>query len=289
MKLHIYSLFFYLCIVSIFSYADQPQELRIVSLAPSNTAIIRDLGLGSALLGITKFCTKPDDATGAIVIGTMTHPNIELITTLKPTLVLGNVESNRVESLDKADAVGLPLVRLGPSQSLEEIIRDVETVAEMTHCQSTAKQIINRVTAHLSIIETILENQKRKSVFVEVWHKPLTTVSKLGFIHHVMQVAGADNIFAEAPVAYPKISLESVIAKKPEAVFILTHSLFSDDRVNKYREYPQLQNTIVHQTDASELSQPSLTAFIHAVEYFAAILHPGLDIPTMPPLGDNSE
>ncbi len=262
------------------------EAIRIVSLAPSNTAIVRDLGLGEFLLGITKYCVLPKNASKAVVTGTITHPNIEFITTLKPTLVLGNVESNRVETLDKIESVGLPLVRLGPSQSLEDIIRDVEKVAEITNRSASAKSLIKRVTNHLRNIQRLVKDQGRKRVFVEVWHQPLTTVSRLGFIHHVVDMAGGNNIFADALIAYPKTSMESVIAQKPDAIFILTHSLFDDDRVYKYREYPQLQDAIVHQTDASELSQPSLTAFVNAVEYFAAILHPTVEIPTMPPLQD---
>lgn len=256
-------------------------ELRIVSLTPSNTAIVRELGLSHRLLGITKFCTQPNHATQASIIGTINHPNIELVMALKPTLVLGNVESNRIETLDKIESVGLPLVRLGPSQSLQEIIRDVNKVAALTHRQESAACFINQVTEYLNEVQTLLKDKKQKRVFVEIWDKPLITVSKMGFIHHVIEISGGENIFADAAVAYPKVSMESIIVNQPEAIFILTHSLFRDDRKDKYHKFPQMINTSIHQTDASEISQPSLTAFVYAVEYFAALLHPTVQIPKM--------
>ncbi len=274
--------------ISVQSYAAENNH-RIVSLAPSNTAKARDLGLGNCLVGMTKFCSRPDNATDAVVIGTLSHPNLELIATLNPTLILGDVESNRPETLDRLEVLGLNVLRLGPSQNLETIIRDFKIIAEETNREKAAEQYISKLEQRLEFICNALKDIKPKRVYVEVWPKPLMTVSRQGFIHHVVEMAGGVNVFADAPTAYPQISLESVISRKPEAILILTHSLIDDSRVQRYREFEDFDDVIIKQTDASELSQPSLSSFLKSTEYFLKIIHPDVSLDFKePPLKEDT-
>jgi ABC-type Fe3+-hydroxamate transport system substrate-binding protein len=271
-RLFICVLFIY---ISLNSNSDE-LEHRIVSLAPSNTAQACDLELGKYMVGITQFCQKPKDAPNAIVIGNLSTPNLELITTLRPTLVLGNVESNRPESMDRLELLGLKVLRLGPSQNMEDIIRDFHSIAKSTQKEKFATKYITQLQTRLKKIQTKLQGTIKKRVFIEIWGKPLMTVSKHGFLHHALELAGGINIFADAPIAYPQISIESVIANKPDVIIILTHSLIDENRVKRYREFSNLQDCVIQQTDASELSQPNPSAFIKAVEFFVSKLHPDI-------------
>ncbi len=263
--------------ISLQSYAAENKH-RIVSLAPSNTAKARDLGLGDCLVGITKFCVRPENATDAVLIGTLSHPNLELISTLNPTLVLGDVESNRPETLDRLEALELNVLRLGPSQNLKDIIRDFMLIARTTGRAEFAKQCVSDLEKRLDFIRTAIKGIKPKRVFVEVWPKPLMTVSRKGFIHHVVEMAGGVNVFADAPTSYPQISIESVIAQNPEVILILTHSLIDDSRVERYREFADFDHAVIKQTDASELSQPSLSSFMKSTKYFLEIIHPDVSL-----------
>lgn len=249
---------------------------RIVSLAPSNTCMVRDLGLAECLVGITKFCPRLDNATDAVVIGTLSLPNLELITTLTPTLVLGDVESNRSATLHRLESLGLHVVRLGPSRNLQDIVRDFKRVAEITGREQYADVYLKSVKERLRNIEKKIGKKKRKRVFVEVWTKPLMTVSKDSFIHSIIETAGGINVFADAPAAYPRISIESVIAVEPDVIVILTHSLIDDTRIKRYQEFSVLDDTLIVQTDATEMTQPSLSTFLKSTEHFANILHSDL-------------
>ena len=235
--------------------------------------MIRDLGLGSRLVGITTFCQRPSDATEAVIIGSLTNPNLELIATLKPSLVLGNKEANRPEALDRLEALGLQVIRLGPSQNLDDIIKDFTQLSELTHRQQFAKDYIRSIKDRLEIIRKTVEGSKRKRVFIEIWPKPLMTVSRKGFIHNVVEMAGGTNLFADAPIAYPQVTFESVIAKKPDVILILTHSLIDESREERYRAFSDFKNTRIQQTDASDLSQPCLSSFLKAAEFFLHVLH----------------
>ncbi len=273
----LYTAAFFIVLFSLYAGAAEKTH-RIVSLAPSNTTKASDLGLSEYLVGITKFCIQPADATDAVVIGTLSNPNLELIATLNPTLVLGDVESNRPDILDRLETLGLNVLRLGPSQNLEDITQDFMKIAEVTYREEFAKSYVQLLNQRLNVIDTALKQVKRKRVFVEIWPKPLMTVSKRGFIHHVIERAGGINVFADAPAAYPQISIESVIAMRPEVILILTHSLIDDTRVKRYREFPDFDDAIIQQANAPEFSQPSLSSFLKSTEYFLSILHPTIKI-----------
>ena len=86
-----------------------PQRQRIVSLCPSLTELVFDLGLGDELVGVTKFCVHPSEGVAAIEkVGGTKDPKVERIVGLEPTVVLLNEEENRVEDADALRDAGVP-------------------------------------------------------------------------------------------------------------------------------------------------------------------------------------
>ena len=82
--------------------------MRVVSLCPSLTELVFDLGRGDDLVGVTKFCVHPADKLGAIPkVGGTKDPDVERIAELEPDLVLLNEEENRVEDADALAAKGV--------------------------------------------------------------------------------------------------------------------------------------------------------------------------------------
>ena len=82
--------------------------MRIVSLCPSLTELVFDLGRGEDLVGITRFCVHPADEVGAIEkVGGTKNPDVERIAALRPDVVLLNREENRIEDAEALAARGL--------------------------------------------------------------------------------------------------------------------------------------------------------------------------------------
>jgi iron complex transport system substrate-binding protein len=82
--------------------------MRIVSLCPSLTELVFDLGLGASLVGRTKFCIHPADGVGTVEkVGGTKNPKIDRIIELAPDLVLLNEEENRREDAEALQAAGL--------------------------------------------------------------------------------------------------------------------------------------------------------------------------------------
>ena len=104
---------------------DHPR--RLVSIAPSITETLYELGLGDRLVGDTDYCDYPPQAKALPHVGAMLNPNLEKIVALKPDLVLGTDEANRRETADQLERLGIPLYGVtahtveGTIQSLEDL------------------------------------------------------------------------------------------------------------------------------------------------------------------------
>lgn len=272
-------LYLFACVVWFLAASGLPpaapaNEERIVSLAPSNTAMASELQLDDWLVGITTHCVRPANATDAVVIGTITQPNLEQIVSLKPTLVLADRDNNPRDSVEQMEQLGIRVLKLGPADSLETIIRDYRSIAAATGRTDFAEAEVARFHKELAAITDPLQDVRRPRVFVEIWPDPLMTISDSTYIHDMVERAGGQNPFADTSSAYPRISMESVLAVRPDVILILTHSLIDDSRLDTYRQFPSLSETAIHQVDAASVSQPSLDNMLDAVHRFAELIHP---------------
>jgi len=249
-------------------------DRRIVSLVPSATKMLADLGCGSWLVGITKYCERPKDATEAQVIGSIQTPSLELIASLRPTLVLADVESNRRATVDRLGDLGIPVLVLDNSRTLNDLIVAFKRVADKIGVPHKADSYLREFYKKLKRITERIKDKKPKRVFVEVWNKPLITASSKSFIHNIVETAGGENVFADGEIAYPKISMESVIARKPEVILILSNMDAETDSVSDYKTYSPLRSCEIVQVDSSDLTIPCLSSFLSSVEIVADILHP---------------
>lgn len=195
---------------------------RIVSLCPSLTELVFDLGAGNELVGITEWCVHPAARVGAIEkVGGTKNPRIERIVALAPELVLMNEEENRVEDARALEAAGLrvhssfpkdtagtaEMVRsigaaLGRASEAEEIARDIERRAERVRRAAAGKREVT--WAYL------------------IWRKPWMSVNRDTFVDALLALAGGRNVFGARAERYPEVTLEELARLAPERVFLCT-------------------------------------------------------------------
>ena len=100
---------------------DQPPR-RVVSLIPSMTESLYDMGVGDRLVGITDFC-QPKNGTGALLtrVGGTRSPDIEAVRRLAPDLVIANREENSRDSVDGLGQVGMTIWLTFPKSTLDAL------------------------------------------------------------------------------------------------------------------------------------------------------------------------
>jgi iron complex transport system substrate-binding protein len=192
---------------------------RIISLAPNITETIYALHADSRLAGVTKYCNYPPEAQQKKIIGGMIDPDIEIITSLKPDLIIETTEGNSKASYQALVNAGFKVFMLNP-QDINGITRMIKSIGEITNTMPRANELSDSITNAKIIFENNLKNSKPASVLVLLSINPLITCNSTTYINQVVELSGFENIYKNEPLPYPNISIEDVNLKNPGYIII---------------------------------------------------------------------
>lgn len=193
---------------------------RIVSTAPSLTETLFALGLGGRVAGVTEFCRYPPEAAAKPKIGTFIDPNFERILALKPDLVL--VVRNPVQLAEKLRRLGLNAVEVG-QDTVSEILASIGQIGRLTGAEAQARALTARIEADLAAVRHRAAGLPRRRVLFLVGRSPGTLQGMVGagpgtFLDELIRLAGGDNVLASSPIAYPRVSVEQILAADPDVI-----------------------------------------------------------------------
>ncbi len=248
-----------------------PLPQRIVSLVPSQTELLYDLGLENEVAGITKFCIHPRQwFQNKTKVGGTKQVKMEVIHSLQPDLIIANKEENvkeQVEELSKQYPVWVSDVN-----NLEDAYAMIEQVGKITGRQSTASQISNKIKKAFSQLHTTgnkpaLTEGRLKTVYL-IWQNPFMTVGGDSFIHALLQEAGFHNLF-EKETRYPAITVEQLQQKAPDLLLLSSEPYpFKEKHIAEWKE--RLPGTTVLLVDGEMFSWYG-SRLLQAPAYFASL------------------
>jgi ABC-type Fe3+-hydroxamate transport system substrate-binding protein len=180
---------------------------RIISLVPSQTELLFDLGLDEEVIGITKFCVHPEHwfKTKTRVGGTK-QLHLQKIKELQPDLIIANKEENVREQIEEL-AKEFP-VWISDVTNLQDALNMIESIGQVTNKQSTANEITSQIKTTFTQLQT--PNPKLPTCYL-IWKDPYMTIGRDTFINEMMKYAGFQNVF-EDQQRYPQISIEQIHA-----------------------------------------------------------------------------
>jgi ABC-type Fe3+-hydroxamate transport system substrate-binding protein len=231
---------------------------RIVSLIPSTTELLCRLGLADALVGITVYCREPADLLrGKTRVGGEKDPDLERIRALAPDLVIANVEENVREHVDALRAWGIA-VHVTYPRSVEGAIAMIRELGQVTGTPARADALADELQALLDRTRALSARRPPARVFYAIWREPYMTIGSDTYIHDVLAVCGAANVFADAAERYPAVTLDEVAARRPDVV-LLPDEPFRFRRVHvadfaPYRDVPAVRDGRVHLVDGKPFS-----------------------------------
>jgi ABC-type Fe3+-hydroxamate transport system substrate-binding protein len=231
---------------------------RIVSLIPSTTETLCALGLAEALVGITVYCREPAEALrGKTRIGGEKNPDLERIRDLAPELVVANVEENVREHIDTLRRWGIPVWVTYP-RTVAEAIRMIRELGMLTDVQTAATAMADEAEARLAEVGAAVAGRAPVPVFYAIWREPWMTINQDTYIHDVLRVCGAANVYGDHPQRYPTVSLDEVAAREP-AVILLPDEPFRFRRVHVqdfagYAALPAVRAGRIHLVDGKPFS-----------------------------------
>ncbi|WP_293783073.1 helical backbone metal receptor [uncultured Pedobacter sp.] len=191
---------------------------RIVSVVPSQTELLFDLGLDTEIIGLTKFCIHPiEKFAERTKVGGTKKLNIDLIKDLNPDLIIGNKEENTQNDIEEL-AEYFP-VWMSDILTLDDAMKTIAQIGELVNRQPEASYLNHLISAGFNDLKTLaLQNQIDKKVAYLIWRKPYMAAGKNTFIDDVLTTNGMANIIAQE--RYPEITLEELKISNCELILL---------------------------------------------------------------------
>jgi ABC-type Fe3+-hydroxamate transport system substrate-binding protein len=202
-----------------FDFPEPPR--RIISLVPSLTETLFDLGAGDAVVAITDFCIFPPDLSLPRIGGTK-NPRVEEIRALAPDLVHMNLEENLRRHAEAIE--GFAPVFVTEPKSVEDVIALIEQLGAIHHRRERAMELAEELRSQLRAMP------KRAFTFAcPIWKNPWMWCGGDTYVSRLVEAAGGSNVLRDRE-RYPQLALEDVLAMKPDVVFLPDEPyLFTDE------------------------------------------------------------
>ena len=192
---------------------------RVVSLAPSLSEIVVELGAADLLVGVLDGGERPAALATLPSVGHYGQLNIERLLSLKPDLILlwpGSVGPAQREQLQR---LNIPVYVAEP-HSLEQLATQVQAIADPLGRADAGRQLAAQLRQRLGELRQRYHRDQPLQVFYQVWDQPLYTVGGGQIISDALCVCGARNVFDELTLPAPQVSIESVLQRDPEVILV---------------------------------------------------------------------
>lgn len=255
----------------------QKPPQRIVSLVPSITENLYELGAGEKVVGVTIYCNRPEDAKRKEKIGNMLEVNIEKIISLKPDIVFATVDDNRQQVVAKLRELGVVVFVFGREENFNTVCAHFQVLAEIVNARAKAREILKDINMSMEKIVKKLRNLSPVKVFCQLGANPVVTAAEGTFIDEFIQLAKGINIAHSLPGRYIRYSREQVLKENPEVIIITSMGEDTERERKNWSGFTQLQaarNNRIYTVDADLVCRPAPTVLIKGFEEIAKCIHP---------------
>jgi ABC-type Fe3+-hydroxamate transport system substrate-binding protein len=240
---------------------------RIISLVPSLTELLVDLGLESAIVGLTKFCVHPSHLKKTkTIIGGTKNINLKKIKALNPDIILCNKEENTKEIVALCEHIAP--THISDIFTIDDTLELINLYGELFSREAQAKKIVQEIRFKLVDFQQFIENKKLKKVAYFIWKKPWMVAGKKTFIHHMLQLNKFDNIYKNIG-RYPEIHIDNIELKR-DADFIFLSSEPYPFKEKDISEMENLSNAHVILVNGEMFSWYG-SRLLKAFDYFKAL------------------
>ena len=248
------------------------EGLRIVSLAPSVTKEIEELGMADHIVGATSFCdiTKKNKD---LVIGDAVNVNVEKVLLLNPDIIF-TTTLTRKSIIGMFRENGIRIHVIGKQDSFEDVCREFRKIGALTGKEDVAKKIIESTGIRIdSIKKTIPESAKGQKVFIQIGADPLFAVIPNTFMDDYIKFAGCENV--TQGFERGTISFETILNRNPDVILIATMGMTAEQEKKHWESFPDLnavKNGKVFIIDADVACVPTVKNFGKAFENIVKLL-----------------
>jgi len=248
------------------NYNNTKEGIRIVSLAPSLTKELVDLGMKDNIVGATSYCDISKE-NKELIVGSVMTVSIEKILLLKPDIVFatGLTKLKTVETLRNN---GLKVKQFGKMTSFDKICDHFIEMGEIVDRKSVADSIITVSRNKIDkLIKSIPEHADSLSVLMQIGAKPIFAVTPNSFMADYITFSECKNVMSD--LTHGTITRESVLERNPDVIFVVTMGIVGDNEKATWTSYSEInasKEERIFIVDSSIASTPTVLSFTKALE-----------------------
>ena len=194
-------------------------------------------GAGHQVAAAVRYSDYPNAAKRLPRVGDASHVDLERMLAIRPDLVLAWKSGNRAHDLERLERMGFA-VFVTEARRLTDIARIVRTVGSIAGTQAVANANASALERDLDVLRRRYAGAPAVRVFYQVWHRPLLTINGEHLISDVIGLCGGRNVFADAKALTPAVSLEAVLAARPEIILGGSAAGAPADLVRQWHDTP---------------------------------------------------
>ncbi|HLY68469.1 MAG TPA: helical backbone metal receptor [Puia sp.] len=238
---------------------------RIISIVPSQTELLFDLGLDEEIIGITRFCVHPEKWFHPKTrVGGTKQLHLDIIHELGPDLIIANKEENTKEQIEELEK-HFP-VWISDIKTLKDALSMISSIGEITGTQPAAQKIISLIIKNFGELKP--KSKKIKTAYF-IWQNPYMAAGGDTFINEMMSHCGFDNVFGHA-ARYPETQIEELSRKNCQWLLLSSEPFpFKQKHVEELNN--QLPGVNILLVDGEMFSWYG-SRLIHAPFYFSMLL-----------------
>ena len=190
---------------------------RAVTLAPHATELVYAAGAGGFIVGSVLGSDYPPAARALPIIGDGTQPDAERVAAARPDLLIAWQPSAAEPLVRVMDKLGVPVFYSDPL-TLDAIPGAVERMGKLFGTEPVANAAAADMRARLAALQARYAGRRPVRVFVQAGLDPIYTLNNASIVSDALRLCGGVNVFGQAPIVAPQVTLEGVLAARPEAV-----------------------------------------------------------------------
>ena len=195
------------------------QPKRIISLVPSQTELLFDMGLEKEIVGVTKFCVHPKELIKSKPnIGGTKNINTKKIKSLCPDLIIANKEENNKADIEKLTEIAP--VWISNIVTMNDVYNMISVLGKITGKAKEAISISSKIKNSLELLNKITSNHQPLKVAYCIWENPMMVAGKDTFINHILSLCKFKNSFNYRKERYPIITLGELNTAKPDIILL---------------------------------------------------------------------
>jgi iron complex transport system substrate-binding protein len=259
---------------------------RIISTAPSITEMLYAVGLGDRVVGVTTYCHYPPEARSKPKVGTYTEPNMEIIASLKPDLVI--IQKNPINLAARLGGLRLNVLEVS-HDTVDDVYVSMQRIADAGGVSVQGRAAIEDSKRQLADVRTRTAGLSRRKMMFIVGRAPnaiedIIAVGRASYLNGVIEIAGGSNIFKDAVAPYPKVGMEDILSRNPEVIvdmgdMSVTEGVTNEHKRavvalwNKYQSLAAVRDKRVFAVASDIFTVPG-PRMVDAARAFAHMLHP---------------